>query len=59
MDGVKVLSKSGRHKREWRNRLRWVRDKSEDYELHVVEDGLEVRLGKRTVWGVTTDHIMD
>lgn len=58
VDGTKVLSKSGRHKHEWRNRLRWRRKKSEDYELHVVEDGIEVRLGEKTVWGIAADHIM-
>lgn len=59
MDGTKVLCKSGPHNCEWLNRIRWVRDKSEHYELHVVEDGIQVRLGEITVWGVTADHIMD
>lgn len=59
VDGIKVLSRSGPHSYEWRNRLRWMRDKREDYELHVMEDGVQVRLGEKTVWGVTPDHIMD
>lgn len=33
--------------------------KSNDYKLHVVDDGVEVRLGGKTVWGVTTDHPME
>lgn len=54
MDGECVLAKSGRHKWEWLNRSPWRRRKDERYEVHVVEDGLEVRLGERTVWGATS-----
>ena len=53
VDGICVLSKSGPFKREWMNRFPWRRRKNNDYELHVKDDGMEVRLGEKTIWGVT------
>ena len=53
MDGIFVPSKSGPFKKEWMNRFPWRRGKNNDYELHVNDDGMEVRLGEKTVWGVT------
>ena len=53
VDGICVLSKSGPFKREWMNRFPWRRRKNNDYELHVKDNGMEVRLGEKTIWGVT------
>ena len=53
MTGIFVPSKSGPFKKEWMNRFPWRRGKNNDYELHVKDDGMEVRLGEKTVWGVT------
>ena len=58
LDGACVLEKSGPYKREWMNRFPWRRRKDSDYQLHVQDDGMEVRLGERTIWGVTADDMM-
>lgn len=59
VDGVKVFSESGRKHEKKRNK--WLRNplkyltkrrKSKDYELHVVEDGMEVRLDNEVVWAI-------
>ena len=57
VDGIKVISESGyiyedgmRMKTTNPLKAFWRRRKSEDYELHVVGDGIEVRLGNRMVW---------
>lgn len=65
VDGVKVISESGRkyevkpQKKKWfTNPLKALkaafarRKKSNEYELHVVEDGIEIRLGKELVWAI-------
>ncbi|CAN0071047.1 unnamed protein product [Laminaria digitata] len=59
VDGTCVLSKSGPFKREWMNRFPWRRRKNNDYQLHVKDDGMEVRLGGKRVWGVSADEMMD
>lgn len=58
MDGTRVLSKSGRFSREWMNRFPWRWSRNMSYELHVKDDGIEVRLGERVLWGVTADDMM-
>lgn len=68
LDGVKVISESGRKyegkqldKRKWvRNPLKlftWERRKSDQYELHVVHDGMEVRLGAEVAWTTRADGV--
>ena len=61
MDGIKVISESGRkyevkpEKKKWlQNPLKALgkRKKSEEYELHVVADGIEMRLGEEVVWAI-------
>ena len=59
VDGIKVISESGRRyenemKMKMTNPLKAFsrRRKSEDYELHVVGDGIEVRLGEELVWAL-------
>ena len=62
MDGVKVISESGRKfetkqqgKKTWlanRFKASSTRPKSNDYELHVVADGIEVRLEGESVWAI-------
>ena len=58
VDGTTVLSKSGQFKWEWLNRLPWTRPKDDGYEVHATETGMEVRLGERTVWGITAEEWM-
>ena len=55
MDGTRVLSRSGRFSREWMNRFPWRRRKNNSYELHVEDDGMEVRLGEKVVWGLVAE----
>ena len=52
VDGICVLSKSVPFKREWMNRFPLRRGKNDDYKLHVKDDGMEVHLGEKTIWGV-------
>ena len=59
MDGICVLSKSGPYRREWMNRFPWRRRKDDDYELFVTEEGMEVHLREKTIWGVTAADVKD
>lgn len=52
VDGTTVLSRSGSCKWEWVNRFPWRWSKNENYELYVTEDGFDVKLGERRVWGL-------
>ena len=56
VDGICVLSKAGPFKREWMIRFPRRRGQNNDYELHVKDDRIEVRLGKKTIWGVTVER---
>lgn len=56
LDGAKVLSKSGPHKKEWKNKFRVPRKKSQDYALHAVEGGFEVRFDGKRIWGVVSSN---
>lgn len=46
------MSRSGPHSWEWMNRFSF-RKKNPGYELHIIENGVEVRLDSKKVWGVT------
>ena len=59
VDGICVLSKSGPYKREWMNRFPWRWRKDSAYELFVNEEGVEVHLGEKKIWGVTVPDVMD
>eukprot|EP00904_Undaria_pinnatifida_P008318 jgi/Undpi1/4616/HiC_scaffold_18.g07970.m1 len=56
VDGTNVLSKSGRFAFDWMNHLPWQRPTDDGYEVHVVQDGIEVRLGERVVWGMNNNE---
>ena len=56
MDGTTVLSKSGPYTWDWLNRRPWTRPTDDGYELHVTDDGMEIRLGEETVWGVNAEE---
>ena len=56
MDGLKVASRSGSNKREWVNRFPWRRRKNKDDELYVTEEGFEVKLGERRIWGIAANR---
>ena len=56
MDGLKVASRSGSNKRERVNRFPWRRRKNKDYELYVTEEGFEVKLGERRIWGIAANR---
>lgn len=58
VDGTKVCGECGR---KCEKRKKWMtnplkafsrRKKSDKYELHVVGDGIEARLGKELVWAI-------
>ena len=57
IDGTTVLRKtSPQNDRTWRKKF-WDRVKGRkrpkgDYEMHLVSDGFEVRLGGAVIWGV-------
>ena len=59
VDGICVLSKSGPYKREWMNRFPWRRRKDDGYELYVTEEGIEVQLEEKKVWGVSAADMTD
>eukprot|EP00904_Undaria_pinnatifida_P008324 jgi/Undpi1/4621/HiC_scaffold_18.g07975.m1 len=56
VDGTNVLSKSGRLAFDWMNHLPWQRPTDDGYEVHVVQNGIEVRLGERVVWGMNNNE---
>ena len=55
VDGVCVLSKSGKYRWEWLNRFPWRRRRSSDYEVSATPDGMEVTLGGKLIWGATVE----
>ncbi|CAM9704917.1 unnamed protein product [Pylaiella littoralis] len=58
IDGAPVLTNSGPHKSEWRNKFPFRRARSQSYEMHPTEDGFEVTLEGRVIWGVQAADIM-
>ena len=56
VDGTIALSKFGRHAWDWVNRFNRPRDNG--YELHDTDQGIEVHLQERTVWGITADELL-
>lgn len=58
IDGAPVLSRSGPHKREWLNKFRFRRAKSQQYEMHPTDEGFEVKLMGRVIWSLQAADIM-
>ena len=56
MDGLKVAPRSGSNKRECVNRFPWRRRNNKDYELYVTEEGFEIKLGERRIWGIAANR---
>lgn len=57
MDNKCVISKAGHRRLEWMNRFPWQRRKDDGYELRATGDGLEVKRGGKTIWGLTASDL--
>lgn len=59
MDGRNVISRSGPRTIDFFNRFPFAKRRKDSgkYEVHVTEEGLDVRSEGRHVWGIRADDI--